>query len=245
MAFETLAVIFLALAAGALAKGATGMGLPLLSIPVMASFLPLPQAVVILVVPIIVTNAWQVWRFRHAGDARLRFLPPLLGGGVLGGVGGTLLLTTAPERWLELTLGVLLLAYLALRLARPGFRVGEQAGRRWALPVGLGAGVLQGTTGISAPIGVTFIHAMRLEREAHVLAVSAMFLAIALAQLPTQAAAGVLRPEWLLQGVLSLVPVAVFMPVGQWLAGFMSATAFDRLILAFLGVIGAKMVLGL
>src|SRR5690606_6108941 len=101
------------------------------------------------------------------------------------------------------------------------------------------------STGISAPIGVTFIHAMRLPREPLVFAISAMFLVLALVQAPALWVAGVLRPEWLLQGVFALLPTFLFMPVGQWLASKLSAEAFDRMILIFLGVIGLKMVLGL
>lgn len=35
------------------------------------------------------------------------------------------------------------------------------------------------------------------------------------------------------------------MPLGQVIAGRLSREAFDRMILVFLGIVGAKMVLGL
>ena len=53
------------------------------------------------------------------------------------------------------------------------------------------------------------------------------------------------QPLWLLQGLLALVPILIFMPLGQWISGKLSRTAFDRMILAFLGIIGLKLVLGL
>lgn len=163
----------------------------------------------------------------------------------LGVIGGTWFLTTTPERGLALTLGLLLLGYLVLRLTKPHFTVSLQAAKRWAMPAGLGAGLLHGATGISAPIGVTFIHAMRFGRDTHVYAVSAMFMVLAVFQAPSLWIAGILRPEWLAQGVFALIPTFLFMPVGQWLAGKLSQSAFDRMILIFLGVIGLKMVLGL
>lgn len=163
---------------------------------------------------------------------------------VVGVIAGTWFLTSTPERGLALTLGILLLGYLALRLLNPHFTVGPQAARRWAMPAGLGAGLLNGATGISAPIGVTFIHAMRFGRDAHVYAVSAMFMVLAIFQAPSLWVAGILRPEWLMQGMFALIPTFLFMPVGQWLASKMSQSAFDRMILIFLGAIGLKMVLG-
>ncbi|MNW22922.1 hypothetical protein D3C71_2247090 [compost metagenome] len=54
-----------------------------------------------------------------------------------------------------------------------------------------------------------------------------------------------MQPQWLLDGVLALVPIVLFMPVGQAIAGRLSRKAFDRMILIFLGAIGVKMVLGL
>ena len=113
------------------------------------------------------------------------------------------------------------------------------------MPVGLGTGLLHGATGISAPIGVTFIHAMRFGRDAHIYAVSAMFMVLATVQAPSLWIAGILRSEWLLQGLFALIPTFLFMPVGQWLSGKLSPAAFDRMTLIFLGVIGLKLLLGI
>lgn len=244
--FGRLAIMVLALGAGAIVKGATGMGLPLIALPVLTTFFGLQHAVGLMVIPLIVTNAWQVWRFRAIRrDDRMGFLPLFLVGGAIGICLGTWALTSLPERALILSLGVILLAYVALRLAAPHFVVGPVLARRAGPLAGMGGGVLQGATGISAPIGVTFIHAMSLDRDAHVFAVSTMFLLYSLVQLPALAIAGVMEPQWLLEGLLALVPILIFMPVGQAIAGRLSRKAFDRMILIFLGLIGLKMVLGL
>ena len=239
-------VMVLALGAGAVVKGATGMGLPLVALPVLTAVFGLQHAVGLMTIPLIVTNAWQVWRFRaEAGSPRMVFMPWFLVAGAVGIGLGTWALTSLPERLLVLALGIILLAYVALRLATPHWVLGTEMARRFGPLAGLGGGTLQGATGISAPIGVTFIHAMGLERSAHVFAVSAMFLLFAVVQLPALWAAGVMQPLWMLQGVLALVPILIFMPIGQWVSGKLSRRAFDRMILIFLGVIGLKMVLGL
>ncbi|MFN4211972.1 MAG: sulfite exporter TauE/SafE family protein, partial [Devosia sp.] len=197
---QSAIVMALALALGAIVKGATGMGLPLVALPVLATVFGLQHAIGLMTIPLIATNAWQVWRFRQeAQSPRLGFLPPFLVGGAIGVALGT---------WaLVLTLGIILLAYVALRLATPHFALGLDAARRFGPLAGAGGGILQGATGISAPIGVTFIHAMAMERPAHLFAVSAMVLTFSVVQLPALWAAGVMRPEWLLQGLLALVPI--------------------------------------
>lgn len=246
MDLSSYLVMGLALAAGAIVKGATGMGLPLIALPVLTAAFGLQHAVGLMVIPLIVTNAWQVWRFRReAGSGAMGFLPRFLAAGVAGILIGTWALTTLPERLLVLGLGLMLLAYVALKLFNPHIGLPAPAARRFGPLAGAGGGMLQGATGVSAPIGVTFIHAMNLGRDPHVFAVSAMFLTYAVSQLPALWLLGVMQPEWLLQGVLALVPILIFMPLGQAISGRLSRKAFDWLILVFLGGIGLKMVVGI
>ncbi len=86
---------------------------------------------------------------------------------------------------------------------------------------------------------------MQLPRPAHVFAVSAMFLGFALVQVCAVTAAGIYRLPWLAQGFFALVPVLAFMPVGEALARRFSRQTFDRLILAALALLGAKLLTGL
>ena len=246
MELQAALIMAAALAAGAVVKGASGMGLPLIALPVLTAAFGLQHAVGLMTIPLIVTNIWQVWRFRaEARSDRLAFMPIFLVTGAVGIGIGTWALTALPERVLVLVLGLLLLAYIGLRVVTPHWSLGAVPARRLAPLTGIGAGILQGATGISSPIGVTFIHAMNLARDAHVFAVSAMFLLFSLVQLPALWAAGVMQPEWLLQGLLALIPIVIFMPVGQWISGKLNRKAFDRMILVFLAVIGVTMVLGL
>ena len=242
----SLAIMFAALAAGAVVKGATGMGLPLVALPVITAVFGLQHAVSVMAVVQIITNSMQLWQFRaEARNERMHFLPLFLVAGVCGVLVGTWALSSLPERVLVFSLGLLLLGYFALKLTAPDFVVSPRNARVFGPFAGFGSGALQGATGISAPIGVTFIHAMGLERTAHLYAVSAMFLVLGLVQFPALLLSGIMQPAWVAQSVLALIPIAIFMPLGQRLAGRLSRRAFDRLILVFLGAMGLKMVLGL
>src|SRR5690606_4573999 len=64
MSPESLVLIAVALGAGAIVKGATGMGLPLIAVPALAASFGVPHALAIMTVPILVTNIWQIWRYR-------------------------------------------------------------------------------------------------------------------------------------------------------------------------------------
>lgn len=246
MELATLFVVTLAIGAGSIVKGATGIGLPLIAVPFMASLLGLHHAIAVMIVPVLVSNVWQLIEFRaERKDARLAFLWPLLIAASVGVVVGTLLLSVMPERILTATLGLTLFGYLALRLARPQFTLKPQMARRLAIPVGAASGLLHGAAGVSAPISVPFLHAMQLGRPAQVFAISAIFLLLAAIQLPSLYLVGIMRRDWLLEGFLALVPMLVFMPVGQWIGARLSARSFDRVILVFLALMGIKLVFGL
>lgn len=241
--WERLVVIIAAVGAGALVKGATGMGLPLVAMPVLVSAFGLPHAISLMIIPIFATNAAQVWRFRRErSDPKVAFLLPMILASLLGVAVGTLALVRLDERILSMALGLLLLGYVALRLLRPGLVLDAAAGRRAAVPAGFAAGVLQGSTGISSPVVVTFIHAMGFGYAPHVFAVSTAFLMMSFAQFPALFVSGVLRAEWLLEGLIAVLPILGLVHVGQRLGSRISRTAFDRLILAFLAFIGLKLV---
>lgn len=54
-----LALCALSFILGGIVKGALGVGLPLLAIPLLSLWLPSPQAIALLVVPVLLSNFWQ------------------------------------------------------------------------------------------------------------------------------------------------------------------------------------------
>ncbi len=242
LSLEAIVLITLALGAGAIVKGATGLGLPLVALPVLASFFDVRHAILIMVVPIIVTNIWQIWELRGRREGT-GFLIPMLSTGVVGIGLGTWLLAGVPAALLSLGLGVVLLAYIGLRIARPAFALSPRVGMRFAAPVGLAAGFMQGATGLSTPITIPFIHAHHLGREPLVFALSIMFLTFAIVQLIAMWTAQLVDVSHLLEGVVALVPVLVFMPVGNWIGRIMSQRVFNIAVLCLLAAVAANLIL--
>ena len=58
LAWDAWLVIVLALVAGGLTKGLTGLGLPGIAVPIMAIFLGVETAVMVMVLPTLATNLW-------------------------------------------------------------------------------------------------------------------------------------------------------------------------------------------
>src|SRR3546814_9616634 len=59
----------------------------------------------------------------------------------------------------------ILFLYIGFRLAHPDWVLELGVATRLAAPAGFVGGVLQGAAGISAPISITFLNAMRIDRR--------------------------------------------------------------------------------
>ena len=240
---QSLAIMALAIGAGGFVKGVTGVGLPVIAVPVLAVFFGVPQTIAILVVPVLLTNAWQVIEFRGA-RGQIRFLPWMLAAAIPGILIGTWLLAELPERQLAMGLGGLVMCYIALQLLHPSFRIPAQVGDRLAPIAGFIAGGLQGSTGISAPVSVTFLHSLRLSREAYIFALSSLFMVFSSTQIPALSYAGFLTWQVLLEGLLALIPALGMMPVGAFIGRRIRRELFDKIVLLMLAVIAVKLLLG-
>ncbi len=232
--------IFAALALGGVLKGATGAGVPVIAVPVIAAFVDVRFAVMIMVMVNIMTNSRQIWTYRAtrlSGGFALRFGLA----SAMGALVGTGLLVWLPEAVLSAILATIVFGYIALRLLRPDFQLPLEVARRFVLPVGAIGGVCQGAAGISAPVSVSFLNAMRLERPVFIFTISVFFVSMGFVQLPALLLSGLMTGPIFGLSLLAIVPVIAFMPLGNWLGQRASPEVFDRVILVFLTVLAIRL----
>lgn len=234
-----LAVIALGLFFGGILKGATGAGMPVVAVPIIAAVYDARVAVVVLVIPNLVTNVWQAQKYR-AHNAAPGFAKRFALFGFLGAALGTALLVRLPVTVLNLTMAAIILGYIGLRLARPGMRLPLDLATRLAPPAGFGGGLLQGLVGLSAPIAVTFGNAVRLDRPVYIFTISLYFTALCVAQLPLLTAFGLFSWQVFALGLAALGPMGLGLPLGDHLGRRMNPKVFDRTILTFLGALALK-----
>jgi uncharacterized protein len=236
-----LSIILVAMAVGAFIKGATGQGLPQIAIPVMATSLGVEHAVVVMAIPSIVSNAWLLWTYR-VHFHRTRDLPVMLLTGTAGAVAGTALLTTLDDRFLSLALASVIGLYVIVFFTRPNFSLRPSVTRYSSPPVGLAAGLLQGSTGVSGPLISTYLHAFRLDKETYVLSVTTVFMVYAVIQTIALAILGLYSTSRLGESVVALVPIMLMLALGSRFTQKLSRRAFDLIIVALLVASGAKLV---
>ena len=233
----------LALMAGGVLKGATGAGTPILAVPLLALLYDVPFAIAVFAMPNVVTNLWQSWSFRaHHPSVTLSRRFSLTG--AAGTVLGTVLLVSLPTQALLLVVALAVFLYIGFRLARPDWALPLALAERIAVPVGAASGTLQGAAGISAPISVTYLNAIRMERAGFIATISTYFATVGLVQVPLLVGFGVMTAERFWLSILAIAPVLAGMPLGAWLVRFVSRETFDRLILAILFLVAVRLAWG-
>jgi len=235
-----LVVVFICLAGGGILKGATGAGAPILAIPAMAAFHDVRFAIVIMTVPNLVTNLMQAWQNREH-HLRASFLVPFLASAAIGVMLGTWALVGLDSRTLSLVVALAVLLYLVLRLTKAHWQLSAPLAARLAAPFGFISGVVQGSAGISAPVSLSFLNAMQLDRLTFMSTVSMLFVTFVAVQLPALAFTGILTTSGFLLSCAALLPMLLGMSFGAAISRTVSRETFDRLIMLLLAGLAAKM----
>ena len=233
LSLQAVLIIVLALVAGGFIKGITGLGLPTVVIPAMASFLGVEHAVLIMVIPGLVLNAWQVWRHRDCAS-QIPEMPRLLLAGCFGAPLGAWFLMTASDRVLSGMLGTWLVVYILLRFLHPNFSLSLPVRHKLAPLTGFCAGALQAATGMSAPVIATYSHALKLEPRAYVYAVVTPFMVMGGVHFFTLVSFRIYTPTLLIESLLAVIPAILVVPLGASLAGRIKKEVFDKFILILL-----------
>lgn len=240
LSLDELLILTIALAMGGFFKGVTGVGLPLITVPVLAGFVGVEQAVLLMVLPSFILNAYQVWTHRSEA-ASVPEIRRIVLCGVPGAALGASVLHLAGERFLATVLAVWIIAYVIFRIFHPVFVITPAARIRWSPAVGASAGALQAATGISAPIIAAYADSLGLTPAAYVFAVCAAFGAFAGAHLGFVTISGIYTPQLLAHSLVAILPALAFIPVGAWARKRISGRAFDWIIRVTLAVMAMRL----
>ena len=221
----------------AIVKGAIGFGFPTLGTPLLALVIDVKTAVAVLVIPNMVMDGLQLRRSGPIGDAPRR-LAPLLLFTMIGTVIGTKLLVALSPRTATMILGVFILGYVLLDLARFSPRVPPSWELTLAAPVGLAAGIMGGITNAPGTPIALYLVALGMEKKEFVRSIAFTFLVVKGVQLVTLVWYGLLT--WSLAVVslgLAATGLAGF-ALGLKLQDRLDQRSFSRAVLIFLAALG-------
>lgn len=223
-------------------KGALGVGLPLVSVPMLSLLLPASQAIGLLVVPVLLSNMIQAWQGGRLKVAVRRFTPLML-----AQLAGTLLAVywsqQLSNKGLNVAIAITVISAVILMAFQPREQVPER--HQWwvGILVGAIAGALGGLSSLTGPLLITYLMALRLPREEFVGSISIIYF---FGAVPMYAAMlwwdrfGWAEVGW---SCLAMLPVYLGLKLGTRLRGHLSEQRFRQALLGFLMVLAVSLLL--
>jgi uncharacterized membrane protein YfcA len=224
--FEPLLILIAAafLLAGFI-KGVIGMGLPTVSMGLLAVTMQPSHALAIVIVPAIITNIWQTFVGPYLRDI-IRRLWPLMVGTVIGIWLNAGMLTGPYARYGSIVLGVLLVIYAAIGLSKFSFSVARGDEKWIGGIVGLITGVVSAATGVQVIPSMPFMQAIGMEKDELVQALGVFFTVATLGLAFNLTSAGLLTAATALPGAVAMAAAFVGMFIGQAVRSRMQPEAF-------------------
>src|SRR5262249_13356950 len=192
-------------------KVVVGLGLPTVSMGLLAVPMAPSQALAIVIVPAVVTNIWQTFVGHYLRDIVRRLWPLLIGtaAGIWLNRGS---LTGPYAHYIPIALGILLVIYAVMGLTKFAFTV-EGRNEKW--DVGVGAGLLWGATGVRVIPSMPFLQAIGLEKDELVQALGVFFTVATLALSVNLTASGLISASTALPGAIAMGCSFAGMFIGQ------------------------------
>lgn len=239
----TIAVIACAIGmmAGGTVKGVVGIGLPLVSLPVMAIFIPIPKAIALLLLPSFATSVWQTFHGGLLVPSVKRFWPLLLGMAIGTPISVRMLATFDVEA-LYLILGTVVAIFAALLHRSMVLPVSPRA-EPWAAPaVGAASGLVGGLSMLFGPVYAMYLAGLKLGKERLVAVIALCNVWATLVLAASMAGFNLFGGTDFVASLLALIPSFAGLGVGQWLRRHINEDLFRKTLAAVLFLIGLNLI---
>jgi uncharacterized membrane protein YfcA len=227
---------------GGFVKGTMGVGLPLVVVPTLSLLIPAPQAMGLLVVPVLVSNLWQAVEGGNVRYSIRRFASL-----ILIQMAVTLLTVKYSSGLsvenLNLLIGISLLVAVVWMSLKPNVQVPPQFEHIACIVVGALAGLMGGLSSLTGPFIITLLMALKLSREQFIGSISIVYLA---GSIPMYGAMlWYERFGWVEVGLsaLGLIPMFLGLKMGKVLRHRLSEEMFRKLLLLYLFVLAIVLTL--
>lgn len=239
---ELAPIAWAALALAAMTVGASKTGLPganTLGIALFAAVMPARESTGAMLLLLLVGDVFALALYRRHAD--LRSLVRLAPSVIVGLVVGSAFLAFVDDVWVKRSIGVVLLALIALTMWR---RRIEQEQRR--VPGGRGAVIGYGSLGgfttmvanAGGPVMSMYFLASRFEMKAFLGTAAWFFAIVNVAKLPFSIGLGLITLETVWLDLVLLLPLVIGAGIGRIVIRRVSQVVFERIVV-ILTVVGA------
>ena len=223
-------------------KGVTGLGYASCALPLLVVAMGLPSAMALIIVPAVVTNLGLAISAGHLHQTftKFKWLYLAMIPGVL--IGGELLFLASASKAVQV-LGVIIVAYAILALARPQFSLPAMWRAPLMVPTGFINGVLTGMTGAQVMPLFPYIMALDLEPQRMVQAINLAVIIGTSIMAVGLSHSGILTPELAVASCLAAIPALFGVACGNATRRWLPVSVFRRISLLTLLLLGALMLI--
>lgn len=242
--FDGLAIAGMsaAMIVGGIAKGVSGGGLPITALAIALFFVDARAGLALVVIPVLVTNLWQIFGNSNIFGPVKRFWPLIVvfcGGLYIGAQ----LVNVVDQSVLFMVIGVSTLIFTFSQIWHPNRPpLSPRAEKLFGPVVGIVGGLMGGLTTVWGPPLMMYLFALRLPKDTWVQTVNVMYLlgGIPLAILYVQN--GVLAGDRMWLSVAACVPAMAGILIGERLRKRIDEALFRKVLLFVLFLIGLNMI---
>jgi len=235
-----IGALFAYLLAG-LVKGTIGIGLPTAGISLTAQLTDARTAIALVILPMLVTNVWQVWRTRQYAKRTLQFWP-LAASMVVSISVFSVAAPAVPAHWVTLFLGVTVLVFSLVSLWREVPSVSPTLDKPVQVIAGCLAGVMGGITGVWAPPMIIYMSAARVDKTTFVAVIGVLLMLGSAVLAVSYSSNGLFTSNHAIISLLLVVPSLIGFSIGERVRHRLNEDRFKRLVLLFFFIMGINLI---
>lgn len=222
-------------------KGTIGIGLPTITISVLAQFVDPRIAIALLFLPALITNSWQIYR----GKRFINSLQTLWPFGLVMLITiyfSSLFAPVVPVQWLVAGIGIMVVLWTVTSLIKAPPRLVDRYDIPVQIAAGLAGGAIGGLTAIWSPAMVMYLHAKQFEKDDFVAHTGFLILCGTVPLVLGYLTNGLLTRELFIASAFMIVPTLAGFSIGEKLRAKLNGRQFQRAVLVVFFLMGLNLV---
>lgn len=241
MTTEILIIALFAFLFAGIIKGTIGVGLPTITISILAQFVDPRVAIAFLLFPALITNSWQIYRGGRIADS-LRNLWPFGLMLIISIYISSFFAPSVPAKLLVAGIGVMVVLWTASSLIKAPPAIPARLDKPIQCGAGLIAGVIGGLTAIWSPPMLMYLHSLRLDKDDFVAYTGFLILCGTVPLAVGYLTNGLLTRELAIGSVLMIIPTLVGFSVGEKMRSRLDAKQFQKMVLMVFCLMGLNLI---
>lgn len=239
---ELIVIIYGTFFLASFVKGVTGLGFAILTLPVVSSFMPLYQAIPLILIPSFASNIIIIIQTKRIIDSIKRFW--LLYISAFPGLYlGVYIMSVTGNQIPRIALGASAIIYSVLMLFKIDISVPRGQEKYYSVPIGLSNGVLNGLTGTQVMPMLPYLLALQQDMNGLINAINLGFTLSGIVLIFFLHTFNLFDPSILFYSILAVIPASAGIFLGGVLRRHLSEEKFRLSVLILLILIGVMMII--